>query len=173
MVSCTVLRCFCLTLMFVLVALASNGCKFPSELENKHKSLKSKFKELKDNLTNTRSAIKAKEKENLLTKKILLEKMQAITTNIVALENDTQDFMDKLENFCDVCPKDRCQSILNRNNNRLERMKEVGDMIKERYDKIDAEESGQKSRRHLASLHMEDLKPLHQASYRTHKTKSQ
>ena len=33
-------------------------------------SLKSKFKELKDNLTNTRSAIKAKEKENLLTKKV-------------------------------------------------------------------------------------------------------
>lgn len=25
--------------------------------------------------------------------------------SIVALENDTQDFMDKLENFCDVCPK--------------------------------------------------------------------
>ena len=33
--------------------------------------------------------------------------------------------------------------MLLQNCNSLERMKEVGDMIKERYDKIDAEESGQ------------------------------
>ena len=33
--------------------------------------------------------------------------------------------------------------MLLQNSNSLERMKEVGDMIKERYDKIDAEESDQ------------------------------
>lgn len=33
--------------------------------------------------------------------------------------------------------------MLLQNSNSLERMKKVGDMIKERYDKIDAEESGQ------------------------------
>ncbi|XP_066018660.1 uncharacterized protein [Pocillopora verrucosa] len=110
---------------------------YPSEIQ---KRLKDKFMELKGDLEDTRSAIRAKEEKNQLTKEVLLEKMQTILNEITALENDILLFMDKLDNFCDSCPTDRCQFISGRNSNRLERLKKVGGMMKERYDKIEAEE---------------------------------
>ncbi|XP_066018662.1 uncharacterized protein [Pocillopora verrucosa] len=88
---------------------------YPSEIQ---KRLKDKFMELKGDLEDTRSAIRAKEEKNQLTKEVLLEKMQTILKEITALENDILLFMDKLDNFCDSCPTDRCQFISGRNSNR-------------------------------------------------------